>query len=136
MWVGRLIEKSNFEQNRNIFTLWWRRWIILSGFSLWKISVAIFFYLLNIVNSVAVKIKSKQTQKQTMLLFLEYYGNRAMMETKLLNVKQIQWILIYYLYSLINNNTWGRSKVGWDPVGGHSRLFEWARSLKKSDFQT
>ena len=100
--------------------------------------MAIIFYLLNIVNSVAVKIKCKHTQKQTMLLFLEYYGNRAIikdplvdlkslitktieqlflrMETKLfLNVKQIQWILIYYLYSLINNNTWDVQRSGGTP---------------------
>ena len=35
--------------------------------------------------------------------------------------------LFFIIY--FNNNTWGRSKVGWDPVGGRSRLFEWARSL-------
>jgi len=44
--------------------------------------------------------------------------------------------LLLKLIIYITNTTWGRSKVGWDPVGGHSRLFEWARSLKKSDFRT
>ena len=77
-----------------------------------------------------------------MLLFLEFYGNRAIIFTdgnKVIFQRESNPIDLSLLFKFIiyfTNNTWGRSKVGWDPAGGRSRLFEWAWSLKKSDFGT